>query len=285
MNPDNPSSSGLKSIKLPNSLVLIGDGALLGCGLREIELPQTVMEIQEYAFKGNQLRYVSIPKSVQRIGKCAFIDNPNLMVINLEGRDNTEDMILGENWNGTAKVVFNQSSPPPMENGDTANIELAGTIEPVTSLNLDVPVQTTFHIDANRDFIAPEFEIINHSAAPVSVTAVSLKAKSGTSAKVIAEDAYTDEQWNNLSAADTQSKIALGLRVQESSSLTSALPAGSLWFGDESGDSNLELGSIQSAYGLEQPPKLVLQYDARYGKQWGDVSSLSYELILCFETA
>lgn len=276
----------IHSIQLPSKLVAIGGSTFENSGLGEIDLPNTLITISDKAFKNNKLTYIAIPQSVQKIGVEAFSANPNL-TINLLGRTSTDGLTLGNNWSGSAKVVFNEPLPedPPMQSGDTANVAVEGKVEPVTTMNLDVPVTTTFLIDANRDFIAPEFEIVNHSTIPVQVTAVSLTADSRTTAKVVEHDAHTEEEWHNLNKADTLSQIGLGLKISDTSSLVDMVPSETLWFGAEGTDSNLNLGKIKSAYGSGEAPKLALQYDARYGKLWGNPdsdTSLSYTMVLTF---
>lgn len=63
--------------------------------------------ISDEAFKGCQYFHsVSIPREITEIGKDAFADCEGLEYIILEGRTNTDDMTLGENWNGSAQIVY-----------------------------------------------------------------------------------------------------------------------------------------------------------------------------------
>lgn len=276
----------LNSVQLPSTLKSIGDYAFRECGLKEVKFGESIETISAHAFYINNLTWVDIPPSVTTIGTLAFANNPNL-IINLVGRSSTEGMTLEENWAGDATVVYDQPSAvtPPFENGDSANIAVEGTVEPVTSLNLDVPVKITFLINADRDFVTAPFQIINHSPMPVKVSAASIAASEGTSAKVVEHDAYTNEEWNNLSAGETQSKIALGLLVADSSTILGGAEQEPKWFGAEGSSGILELGTIKSAHGLldaDEPPALSLEFQAKYGKLWGDVTTLSYDMILSF---
>lgn len=63
--------------------------------------------ISETAFVGcPYFHSVTIPKEITEIGKDAFAECDGLEYIILAGRSNTDDMILGENWNGTAEIIF-----------------------------------------------------------------------------------------------------------------------------------------------------------------------------------
>lgn len=279
----------LNSFRTSSNIKSINASAFENCGLTELYLMDGNEVLKDNAFRGNNLTYVAVPSSVHHIGNDVFADNPNLEVINMVGRSSLSpsDISLGTNWSGTAKVVFDEPLPdtPPLENGDSANIAVEGTVEPVTSLNLDVPVKTTFLINADRDFVTAPFQIINHSPMPVKVSAASIAASEGTSAKVVEHDAYTNEEWNNLSAADTQSKIALGLQVSDSSAILGSAEQEPKWFGAEGSSGVLELGTIKSAHGLldaDEPPTLSLEFQAKYGKLWGDVTTLSYDMVLSF---
>lgn len=162
------------------------------------------------------------------------------------------------------------------------NVAVNGTIAAITALDITVPVSTTFTIDENRDFSAPTLAVQNNSPVPVTVVAQSLTADA-SSPKVVAQDKFTDEEWENLNGAQTQSNIALGLKVlEESSDLRDPVTSATQWFGAEGTDSNLALGVLQSAHNADIIPKLSLGFDGKYGSVWGDMNKITYTMILTF---
>lgn len=64
---------GCKSSIIPNSVVIIGEKAFLGCrGLTSITIPNSVISIEEHAFENTGLITISIPKSVVSLVANAF---------------------------------------------------------------------------------------------------------------------------------------------------------------------------------------------------------------------
>lgn len=69
-------NSRVKSIKLPDTIILIGDGAFQDCiNLESINLPSKLQRISSYMFEGcKKLKGVTIPSEVYYIGNEAFAD-------------------------------------------------------------------------------------------------------------------------------------------------------------------------------------------------------------------
>ena len=66
-----------------------------------------ITTIADGAFQGcPYFNSVTIPTSITEIGANAFADCPSLSYIILEDRVDTEDILLGANWCGTAQVIF-----------------------------------------------------------------------------------------------------------------------------------------------------------------------------------
>ena len=173
------------------------------------------------------------------------------------------------------------AAEPIEKTSNTVLVE--GTVEAITTLDIDVPVKVTFLIDADRNFQSADFEVVNNAPVPITVTATSIKAQSATAAKVVEENVHTDTEWDNLNKTETQSQIALGLQVKgKTEDLTEAPTAQTKWFGAESGDSNIQLGVIKSAYNTNASPRMQLAFDAKYGKAWVQETTLNYDLILTF---
>lgn len=68
----------LHKVKLPKSLVKIGNYAFSGLHLDSIEFPETLSSIGEYAFYQTRITEANIPENVRSIGSNAFSDNSNL---------------------------------------------------------------------------------------------------------------------------------------------------------------------------------------------------------------
>ncbi|MBP0971851.1 MAG: leucine-rich repeat domain-containing protein, partial [Oscillospiraceae bacterium] len=67
-------SSGMTSVKIPESITNIGASAFSGCsGLTEISIPSSITKLGDYVFSGcTGLTSITVPDSVKSIGKEAF---------------------------------------------------------------------------------------------------------------------------------------------------------------------------------------------------------------------
>ncbi len=79
--------SGLTSVEIPNSVIMIGQSAFNGCsGLTSVEIPNSVIMIGQSAFNGcSGLTSVEIPNSVTTIGGSAFHTCSGLTSVNYTG--------------------------------------------------------------------------------------------------------------------------------------------------------------------------------------------------------
>lgn len=68
-------NKGLNSVKIPNTVISIGDLAFNGNNLGKVSIPDSVEEIGSGAFKSAGITKVTLPKNIKRIGKRAFADN------------------------------------------------------------------------------------------------------------------------------------------------------------------------------------------------------------------
>lgn len=101
------------TLELENPLVMSDDGTVeFGEDeLFDLILPTTLngedfTAIPAECFRGCQyIRSVVLPKNVIEVGDNAFSDCEFLETIYIIGHDDS-DMILGENWNGDANVIF-----------------------------------------------------------------------------------------------------------------------------------------------------------------------------------
>ena len=252
-----------------------------------LTIPTGVTKIGQEAFAGCKLsESVTIPSTVTAIGDNAFKDNPDLRTICMEGRSDLSGMTLGSNWNGNAEIVFRSVEPPDPEPtpGETqADIAISGSISSAT-INIDVPLSTTFRIDENMEFSAPSIVIHNNSPVAIRVDGVSMKPANDTSPSIIDPDTYTDEEWQNLNSVQTKKEIALGLLTDNSKSdVRLDVVGGTRWFGKSNTGSNaLYLGTIKPSTAELPSPKLTLDLKSKYGRVWGDTSKIDYTLCLSF---
>ena len=68
-------NKGLNSVKIPNTVISIGDLAFNGNNLGKVTIPESVEEIGSGAFKSAGLIKVTLPKNIKKIGKGAFANN------------------------------------------------------------------------------------------------------------------------------------------------------------------------------------------------------------------
>ena len=98
------------SVKLPQSLKVVGDSAFAGNLLTAIEFPDTLMKIEVNAFAFNQLKEVLIPESVQAIEIHAFYNNKilqgNAKIDNEKGKVKVDFEAFADNGeDGTTEVT------------------------------------------------------------------------------------------------------------------------------------------------------------------------------------
>lgn len=118
-----------ESLKLPESVEIIGDYAFSGSRLSSINIPKGVKKIGKGAFWGSSLISVNIPNGVEIIDQETFKDCPSLSLINMP---NSVKTISSEAFRGCSSLssikiphsvnfigddVFRECSSLPMENG------------------------------------------------------------------------------------------------------------------------------------------------------------------------
>lgn len=118
-----------ESLKLPESVEIIGDYAFSGSRLSSINIPKGVKKIGKGAFWGSSLISVNIPNGVEIIDQETFKDCSSLSLINMP---NSVKTISSEAFRGCSSLssikiphsvnfigddVFRECSSLPMENG------------------------------------------------------------------------------------------------------------------------------------------------------------------------
>lgn len=147
---------------------------------------------------------------------------------------------------------------------NSTSIEIIGLVEPITTLNVIVPLNINFTIDANRKFIASDAKIISNCPAPLRVSILNVE-KGYNAPNLIHEDDFTEHDWNNLSRQQASQNIALSLN------------------GKSLADIGNEIGTLKS--GFSEPTELNMEITGKYGKAWSNKSNLSfrYSLVLLVE--
>lgn len=148
---------------------------------------------------------------------------------------------------------------------NTLSIEVIGLVEPITTLNVAVPLNISFTIDENRHFIAPtDVKIISNCPAPLRVSINNVE-KGLNAPNLVPEDTFTDQGWNNLSRKQTSENIALSINGKNLTVLGS------------------EIGTLKS--GFREPTELDINITSKYGKAWNNTSDLvfTYSLVLLVE--
>ncbi len=97
---NNPQASYIKSIIIPKSVEVIGDGAFSGCAeLTSVMIPESITSIGKSAFSGcSSLTSVAIPNSVAYIGAAAFSGCSNLTIYTKLSSKPSE---WAHNWNNS----------------------------------------------------------------------------------------------------------------------------------------------------------------------------------------
>lgn len=165
-----------------------------------------------------------------------------------------------------------------------AAVDNAGNISAVTHYHTDElvsvthPISISYSIDPNSDtpFTAPDIPITNHSTFPIKVSVAGLKAISG-----IGDAAPTSfSDWNSLTAAQTGSRIALGVGISKTtgSGWTAVDRESPVYTGDLV--SEVPLGTL-GANGASGNLALT----AKFGLAWANAKTVSHELTLDFTIA
>lgn len=165
-----------------------------------------------------------------------------------------------------------------------AAVDNAGNISAVTHYHTDElvsvthPISIGYSIDPNSDtpFTAPDIPITNHSTFPIKVSVAGLKAISG-----IGDAAPTSfSDWNSLTAAQTGSRIALGVGISKTtgSGWTAVDRESPVYTGDLV--SEVPLGTL-GANGASGNLALT----AKFGLAWANAKTVSHELTLDFTIA
>ena len=159
-----------------------------------------------------------------------------------------------------------QDPTTPSNPGETSgNMSIYGTVQPITMIDVTVPLTIQFTIESDRTFTGPDsIKIKSNCPSPLDVNLYGVN-KDGSAPSLVAPDTHSDDEWNNLSRAETLASIALML---DNTSLSST---------------GSTLGRIDSAFQSEKA--LDLDLSAKYGKAWDNSEDLVFTYNVVFEFA
>lgn len=171
-----------------------------------------------------------------------------------------------------ATVAFADEVTLQPDNTGQGNVDVVGTVEPITTLNVDVPLSVNFTIKADRTIQWADAVITSNCPAPLDVTMLSANPATPTAEELalgyvnapalVADNAFAD--WNNLTKAETRSNIAISIN-----GMNLSVP-------------NQAIGSLESGYSA--PTQLNLTGSALYGKAWPNTVNqlFKYNMVLEF---
>lgn len=258
--------TGFSKLVLGSGLTIISQFTFCGCtGLTgTLVIPDNITKINNYAFKNlTGVNKIQIGTGVTKLKPGAFALSSNIDTTIIT--DNA--YAKSYNWSGDKRTAtvkgFNER---PMT--------LTGTVSAINTLDITIPITgLSFVIDENRDFIGQTSIIKNNQSFPLEVYILDIN-KNTTEPDVVAENTFSEYEWNNLSMEQTLSNIALKINGIE------LYPV----YGNTAKDENLaiKLGQLKSGYDTEQTLELVP--GAQYGKNFGhsEIINLQYNIVFEF---
>lgn len=161
----------------------------------------------------------------------------------------------------------------------TSSGEIIGTVQP-SQIKAVVPTIITFEINPDKEldyegkdgedsFISPSFSFKNGSNISLDFIIERISAKTNMP-EVVANDKYTDEQWQALGRADTNSNIAFGFKLENTSQWLSAANANN-WYANAA----YRFGTL----GASNTANLRLK--GKYGLNWGNAQAkqITYDVV------
>lgn len=145
----------------------------------------------------------------------------------------------------------------------TQDVIIQGIVEPINTLDVDIPIKLQFIIDENRDITYTQgAKVVSRSPAPLVVSCKSVTVPSGAPG-LVANNAFVN--WDNLTIAQTRNNIAISIN-----------------------DANLSvpgvvLGNLDSGYSA--PAQLPIRLSVLYGKQWNNSKQLVFDYAMNMELA
>lgn len=145
----------------------------------------------------------------------------------------------------------------------TQDVIIQGIVEPINTLDVDIPIKLQFVIDENRDIsYTQNAKVVSRSPAPLVVSCKSVTVPVGAPS-LVADNAFAN--WDNLTIAQTRSNIAVSINGANLS-----VP-------------RVVLGNLASGYSA--PAQLPIRLSVLYGKQWNNSKQLVFDYSMNMELA
>lgn len=164
-----------------------------------------------------------------------------------------------------------------------STVEITAIAEP-TILDVQIPLTVQLNINPNQPYVSafttPTIDIINNTNAPVALSVVSMKAKSG-SPIVSLQSKYStnpddNNSWANLSSKDSAKYISFGLKQKDGGINKWKDPSYSLsplWLTDETSQTVEKIGDIKNK------GQVQLEFMAHHGMAFNEAGTFKYDLM------
>ncbi len=179
----------IEKVSLPDSLLVVGEGAFEGCGsLSQIVFGENVEEIKDRAFLGNVMSEISIPTSVKKAGLQAFgnaiaayqgqeaeytYENSATRLSNgiYRGISNTGEAVSGVTVTGL-EAVFGFAAADHFSTGQTSLLEADGSYtlnisQTVDTAGMEAAFKRVFQNAIPDGMLLYELELTDESGIPL----------------------------------------------------------------------------------------------------------------------
>lgn len=179
----------IEKVSLPDSLLVVGEGAFEGCGsLSQIVFGENVEEIKDRAFLGNVMSEISIPASVKKAGLQAFgnaiaayqgqeaeytYENSATRLSNgiYRGISNTGEAVSGVTVTGL-EAVFGSAAADHFSTGQTSLLEADGSYtlnisQTVDTAGMEAAFKRVFQNAIPDGMLLYELELTDESGIPL----------------------------------------------------------------------------------------------------------------------
>ncbi len=179
----------IEKVSLPDSLLVVGEGAFEGCGsLSQIVFGENVEEIKDRAFLGNVMSEISIPTSVKKAGLQAFgnaiaayqgqeaeytYENSATRLSNgiYRGISNTGEAVSGVTVTGL-EAVFGSAAADHFSTGQTSLLEADGSYtlnisQTVDTAGMEAAFKRVFQNAIPDGMLLYELELTDESGIPL----------------------------------------------------------------------------------------------------------------------
>jgi len=126
-----------------------------------------------------------------------------------------------------------------------------------TTIDVSIPAVNSFTFNPNTNYFnVQNIQINNNTSAPVyaSVKQIAISPTSEWIPSLISPTTYTDNGWNNLSQADTKSKVALGILAISNSNWLNGIQNQNIWSTDLT--NGAKIGAIRTTSSVSITPTI-----------------------------